>query len=92
MSKESKKYKVTITEILERNIEVEADDIQDAISKVQDMYDKSEIVLDETDYQGVDINASYIEYAKDKENDNNMTVEEIQQLLDGKDCIDEPEM
>lgn len=86
----SKSYKVTVTETLERVVEVEAESAQDAIYKVQEMYDNSEIVLDETDYQGVDINASYIEYAKDAKNiDNELSLRELQDLLDGKDVVEE---
>lgn len=93
MEKENKKYKIKVTESLERTVEIEAESIQDAISKVQDMYKASEIVLDYTDYQGVEISADYTEYAKDVGNTNNdLSLEELQDLLDGKDCIDEPTM
>lgn len=50
-----KKYLVRITETLVKDIEIEAESELDAISKAQDAYDKAEIVLDDTDYSGVDI-------------------------------------
>ena len=50
-----KKYLVRITETLVKDIEVEAESELDAVSKIQDLYDKAEIVLDDTDYSGVDI-------------------------------------
>lgn len=85
-----KKYNVKVTETLERTIEVEAETVRDAISKVQEMYDNSEIVLDDTDYQGVEIDAAYTEYAKDVNNDNDeITLEELQELLDDRECIDD---
>lgn len=83
-------YKVTVTETLKRTVEVEADTVGAAISKVQEMYDNSEIVLDYTDYQGVEIDAAYPEYAKDvNKNNDEITLEELQELLDDKECIDE---
>ena len=50
-----KKYLVRITETLVKDIEIEAESELDAISKAQDAYEKAEIVLDDTDYSGVDI-------------------------------------
>lgn len=55
------KYKVMLTETLQRDVEIDADDISDAISIAQEMYDNSEIILDETDYKGVEINEAPIE-------------------------------
>ena len=46
------KYAVVVTEVLERRVVVEADDVIDAIDKVQMAYDASEIVLDYSDYHG----------------------------------------
>lgn len=78
MATEARKYKVDITETLQRSIEVEAESISDAISIAQEMYDKSEIVLDDT------------EYAKDIGNNNtDFTLEELQKLLDEKEYKDE---
>lgn len=50
-----KKFLVRITETLVKDIEVEAESELDAVSKVQDLYNKAEVVLDDTDYVGVDI-------------------------------------
>ena len=46
------KYTVLVTEVLERRVVVEADNVDDAIDKVQMAYDASEIVLDYSDYHG----------------------------------------
>ena len=46
------KYTVTVTEILERRVVVEAEDEYDAVDKVHMAYDASEIVLDYSDYHG----------------------------------------
>ena len=50
-----KKYLVRITETLIKDVEVEAESELDAVSKVQDLYDKAEVILDDTNYVGVDI-------------------------------------
>lgn len=50
-----KKFLVRITETLIKDVEIEAESELDAVSKVQDLYDKAEVVLDDTDYVGVDI-------------------------------------
>ncbi len=50
-----KKFKVTITETLSRNIEVQALSQSDAIKIVKDNYQKSDIVLDESDLKATDI-------------------------------------
>ncbi len=44
------KYKVQITETLQRIIEVEASNESEAILNVKDKYKKEDIVLNETDY------------------------------------------
>ena len=44
------KYKIEITETLQKVVEVEADDIQKAISIVKERYRKEEIILDDRDY------------------------------------------
>lgn len=43
------KYNVIIQEVLERNIEVEANNFNDAKNKVYDMYKNEEVVLDYND-------------------------------------------
>ena len=51
-----KKFTVEITETLQRQIEVEAEDENEAISKVEDMYRNEEVVLDSGDYIDTDFN------------------------------------
>lgn len=66
------KYKVTLTETLQREVEIEADDINGAINIAQEMYDNSEIILDETDYKGVEIDEAFDERNReDIENEEN---------------------
>jgi len=48
------KIQVLVTETLSRKVEVEADSYDDAASKVREMYNKEEIVLDDGDYEGVE--------------------------------------
>jgi len=45
------KYKVNIKEILSRTVEIEADSLEDANRKVNELYDAEEIVLDFSDWQ-----------------------------------------
>ena len=45
------KYKVNIKEILSRTVEIEADSLEDANRKVNQLYDAEEIVLDFSDWQ-----------------------------------------
>lgn len=53
------KYRIEITETLQREIVVEAKEIIEAQFNVKDMYDNGEIVLNEDDL--VNLNISYIE-------------------------------
>lgn len=48
--KPMQKYQVEINETLSRIIEVEAENENDAVSKIKDLYRKEEIVLDSNDY------------------------------------------
>lgn len=57
------KYKIEVVETSTRIVEVEADDVSDACGKVNDMWGEGEIILDETDFMGVDFN--YLEEAND---------------------------
>lgn len=43
-------FNVMITEQLQRNVEVEADSIEEALVKVKDSYSDSKIILDSEDY------------------------------------------
>lgn len=51
-----KKFTVEITETLQRQIEVEAVDENEAISKVEKMYRDEEVVLDSGDYIDTEFN------------------------------------
>lgn len=50
-----RRFTVEVKEILSRVIDVEANSAEEAISKVQEMYDAEEIVLDYDDFKGYDI-------------------------------------
>ena len=49
------KYRVEITEYLQKAIEVDAKDEKEAYSKVKQMYDDEEIVLSADDFTGREI-------------------------------------
>lgn len=53
------KFKVQITETLQRIVEVDAEDIDDVIAKVEWDHEQGEIVLDADDF--VDVHFSIIE-------------------------------
>ena len=44
-------FDIVVTEILSRSITVESENYDEALRKVEDMYDKSEIILDSADFQ-----------------------------------------
>ena len=46
-----KKYSIEVLEVLSRIVEVEASDEEEAIEKVEQMYRKCKIVLDDSDYK-----------------------------------------
>lgn len=48
------KYKVEITETLQKTIEVEADNKEDALHKVMKMYKNEEVILDGNDFIDLD--------------------------------------
>ena len=48
------KYKVEITETLQRIVEIESEDAESAVKAAHQMYRNEDIVLDEGDYKGVD--------------------------------------
>lgn len=52
--KEMNKYIVEITETLQKTVEVEADDKEDAMHKVIKMYKNSEVILDDNDFVDLD--------------------------------------
>jgi hypothetical protein len=45
-----KTFKIEVKETLSRIIEIEANSMDEAFSKIQDLYKKEEIVLDSDDY------------------------------------------
>lgn len=52
---EMKEYQIEIKEALERVVTVDADNLDEAIDKVVEMYDAGEIVLDAEDFKGKEI-------------------------------------
>lgn len=50
-----KKYSIEVLEVLSRIVEVEANDKEDAIEIVRQMYRKCQIVLDDSDYKVTEI-------------------------------------
>ena len=50
-----KTYAVVVTETLQRTITINANNKEEALDKVQEMYDTEEIVLDSSDYQDTKI-------------------------------------
>lgn len=49
------KYKIEITETLQRIVTVEANSVLEALNKVEEQYDNEEIVLDSNDFVCKDI-------------------------------------
>jgi hypothetical protein len=49
------KYRILISETLNRTVEVDAADADTAKSKVEEMYFNEEIVLDYSDFAGVEM-------------------------------------
>ncbi len=47
-------YKIEIEELLQRVVEIEAENVNEAISKAKEKYRKEEYVLDENDFKGVE--------------------------------------
>jgi hypothetical protein len=45
-----KTFIIEITETLQKQIQVEAESEEDAISKIRNQYQKEDIILDESDY------------------------------------------
>lgn len=46
------KFDITVIETLSRTISVDAENYDEALEKVEDMYDRQEIVLDSSDFKG----------------------------------------
>jgi hypothetical protein len=53
-------FKIEIRELLSRIVEVEATSIEEAISKIHEMYRKEEIVLDSSNLVSTDIEILHI--------------------------------
>ncbi len=53
-------YVVEITEILHKEIIVKADSYEQAKRMVKDMYSNEEVVLNEMDYVGIEVNVKEI--------------------------------
>lgn len=51
-----RKFKVSITETLTREVVVEAENPADAINKVDEMYRNEDIVLDYNDFEDYEVN------------------------------------
>lgn len=49
-----KKYSLVVTETLQRTVEIEANDEQEALEKLEEMYYSENIVLDYQDFKGVE--------------------------------------
>lgn len=49
------KYKIKVQETLERIVEIEASSIDEARDKVEEMYNNEEIVLDYSDFVGMEM-------------------------------------
>jgi hypothetical protein len=49
-----KTYKIRIIETLSRDVEIQANDIDDAFDEIEHKYQSGEIVLDADDFQGVE--------------------------------------
>lgn len=47
-------YKIEIEELLQRVVEIEAENVNEAISKAKEKYRKEEYVLDENDFKEVE--------------------------------------
>lgn len=59
------KFVMKVTETLSRTVVVDANNIDDAISKVEQAYDNEQIVLDYRDYDEYDISEVRIAYPDD---------------------------
>ncbi len=46
------RFDITVIETLSRAVAVDAENYDEALEKVEDMYDRQEIVLDSSDFKG----------------------------------------
>lgn len=63
-----KKIIVCITETLQKKVEIEAENYQDAIDKVQEMYYNEDVILDSADYLTVEFDTKETILKKNEKN------------------------
>lgn len=61
------KFTVNIREILERQIEIEAENLMEAQAEVEQQYQDEKIVLNENDYKGTEISVQQLKKIQEKE-------------------------
>ncbi len=76
------KYKVEVKEFLSKIVEIEAKSIEEAITKVKEKYDSSEIVLDYSDFVDVDFVDGNLVNKEDEKDE--LTKEIIEYLFDSE--------
>ena len=59
-NKEENTYYITVIETLKKKVEVNATSEEDAIAKVEEAYNKCDIILDENDFTGVKFKVSKV--------------------------------
>lgn len=62
-----KKYKVTITETLQMEVEVNARSVEEACEKIERNWNNSDYILDADHFKGVDFSAEPIQKERDYE-------------------------
>ncbi len=60
LNQKNKKFKIEITETLQKVEEVYGEDFEEALEKIYNLYRKEEIVLDWSDYVGVEFDNFYL--------------------------------
>jgi hypothetical protein len=80
------KYHVTITETLERTIEVEASDQAGAELQAKAMYTQEDIILDADDFSGVDYETRLAEICPKCSSDNLRTKQWQENIITCYDC------
>lgn len=61
------KFTVNIREILERQIEIEAENLIEAQAEAEQQYRDEKIVLNENDYKGTEISVQQLQKIREKE-------------------------
>lgn len=75
------KFTVNIREILEREVEIEAENLQEAHAKAEQQYRDEKIVLNEADYKGTEITVRQRQLQREKNEK-----EEIEQKQNKHSC------